>query len=85
MPHFQIGEKTTVVEKQRIINQEEIRRREPNLSKDIIASLYAPTAAITDPWGLAIAFMENAMDNGAELKLNFSVKDIIKEKDYFTG
>ncbi len=59
-----------------IISAEDIRKLEPNLSKDAIKALYAPTAGIIEPWELAIAYGENAIDNGAELKLSFEVTDI---------
>ncbi|MBN2260630.1 MAG: NAD(P)/FAD-dependent oxidoreductase [Clostridiales bacterium] len=67
----------------RILNKEEILRMEPNLNKQIISALYAPTAGIVEPWELAIAYCENAMDNGVELKLNFEVKTIEKKEDHF--
>lgn len=59
-----------------IIDQAKVRELEPNLTKEIIAALYAPTAGIIEPWELAIACAENAIDNGAEMKLNFEVTGI---------
>ncbi len=50
----------------RIISGDEARKLEPNLSKDVVAALFAPTAAIIDPFGLNIALAENAADNGTE-------------------
>ena len=67
----------------KIISQKEVRALEPNLNKDIIAALYAPTAGIIEPWELAIACAENAIDNGAEAKLNFEVTNIEKTKKGF--
>ncbi|MBF4691817.1 NAD(P)/FAD-dependent oxidoreductase [Fusibacter ferrireducens] len=66
-----------------IVDQLSLRAMEPNVSDDAVAALYAPTAGITEPWELAIAYMENAMDNGAELKLNFEVKTIEKKCDHY--
>lgn len=60
----------------KIIDQSSLRAIEPNISDDAIAALYAPTAGITEPWELTIAYIENAIDNGAELKLNYEVKSI---------
>lgn len=61
-----------------IIDGEKVREMEPNLSEEIVGALYAPTAGIVNPWELAIASIENAMDNGTELKLNAEVTDISK-------
>jgi len=59
-----------------IIDAVEVRRREPELKEDITSALFAPTAGIVEPWELAIAYCENAMDNGVTLKLNFEVDAI---------
>lgn len=64
------------VPKLEIIDREKIKELEPNIGKDVVGALYAPTAGIISPWELAIALAENAMDNGAELYLNNEVKDI---------
>lgn len=67
-----------------IIDQAALRSIEPNISDNAIAALYAPTAGITEPWELTVAYIENAMDNGTELKLNFEVKIIEKKADFYT-
>lgn len=76
------GEKLGV-EGLKIIDGDTLRKKEKNLSKEIIAALYAKTAAITNPFGLTVAYVENAMDNGASLNLNFEVNEIINNKDHF--
>lgn len=63
-----------------ILNKEELKKIEPQISDQVMCALYAPTGAITCPYELTIAAIGNAMDNGAELKLNFEVSDI-KEHD----
>lgn len=60
----------------RIVEGEELFEIEPNLSKNVVCALYAPTGAIVCPYELNIAAVGNAMDNGAELKLDFEVKSI---------
>ncbi|NLY45935.1 MAG: FAD-dependent oxidoreductase, partial [Tissierella sp.] len=60
----------------RILNKEELIEKEPNISKDAVGALYSPTAGIFGPWELAIALMENAMENGVELSLNSEVINI---------
>lgn len=64
-----------------ILDRDELRSKEPNISDDAVAALYAPTAGIMGPWELAIGLIENAMDNGVELSLNTEVMDIKKEKE----
>ena len=61
----------------RILDGEEARRLEPGLSQKVSCALYAPTCAIICPYELAIAAIGNAMDNGAELMLNYRVQNIV--------
>jgi len=70
--------RTNGVQNLRIVEGNELFEIEPNLSKNVIAALYAPTGAIVCPYELTIAAVGNAMDNGAELKLGFEVSDIRK-------
>jgi len=66
-----------------IYSKDEVQKREPNLSKDIIGALYAPTAGIVGSYELAIALAENAADNGVEILLNSPVTNIEKTVDGF--
>lgn len=63
----------------RVIDQAELRAMEPNISDNATCALYAPTGAIVCPYELTIAAIGNAMDNGAELFLDFAVTDIKKD------
>lgn len=56
-----------------------VRQREPNLSRDIRAALWAPTAGICWPFGIAAAFAENAVQNGAEIWRDCPVTGIVTE------
>lgn len=56
---------------------DKVREVEPNLSKDIVGALWAPTAGICWPFGMACAFAENAVINGAEVIRECEVQDII--------
>ncbi|MFB0971916.1 MAG: FAD-dependent oxidoreductase, partial [Neofamilia sp.] len=67
----------------KILNKEEVHKMEPSLSDEVVGALYAETGGIVGPWELAIAALENAMDNGVELFLNHKVISIEKEEDYF--
>ena len=62
----------------RILNKEEAMEMEPNLSEDVYAALYAPTAGIVCPFNLNIALAENANVNGVEFKFNTEVREIQK-------
>ena len=69
------------VEGLEILDFEATKEKEPNISSNVTCALWAPTGAIVCPYELAIASIGNAMDNGAELKLNFCVSDIEKTAD----
>ena len=58
---------------------DKVREKEPNLSAGIRAALWAPTAGICWPFGLAAAFAENAMENGAEILRDCEVTKICVE------
>ncbi len=64
------------VEGLRIVDAEELRALEPNVSADARAALYAPTGAITNPYEATLAFAENAVRNGAHLMLDTQVEAI---------
>ncbi len=66
-----------------IINQEQLRALEPNISKNALGALYAKTGGIVCPYELTIAAIGNAMDNGAELKSDFEVTGIEKTEGGF--
>lgn len=62
----------------RILSAEEVRKMEPNLSKEVKCALFAPSAGIIMPWRLAIALAQSAVVNGAKLKLSCPVTGIEK-------
>ena len=66
------------VEGLRIVEKEELRRMEPNISEDAVAALYASTAGIVCPFGMNIAFAENAAANGVEFRFDTEVQGIRK-------
>ena len=61
----------------RIIERDELRAMEPNISDDAVAALYAPTGAIICPFGLTIALAENAAANGVEFQFDSEVTDVM--------
>jgi glycerol-3-phosphate dehydrogenase len=60
----------------RILDREEALMMEPNLPQEVEGALYAPTAGIICPYELTIGALENAITNGAELRLGSGVKRI---------
>jgi glycerol-3-phosphate dehydrogenase len=66
-----------------IIDQKKVREMEPNISPDVTAALYAPTAGVVSPYDLAIAAAECAVGNGVEYFRNYNVKKIEKPGEFF--
>lgn len=66
-----------------IIGGDEARAKEPNVSKQVTAALYAPTSGIVCPYEMTIAFAENAAENGVEFLLNACVQNVKKIDDGF--
>ncbi len=62
----------------RVIDRAEILELEPNIGDAVTCALHAPTGAIICPYELCMAAVGNAMDNGADLLLNFNVVKIEK-------
>lgn len=50
--------------------------REPNLNPGLVAALWSPSVAITEPWNIAIAAVENAVSNGLSLHVAERVTSI---------
>ncbi len=67
----------------RIIEKEELLKMEPHVNPEATLALYAPSAGITDPYQVAYACAENAVDNGNEVYVNHKVIDIEKVDDGF--
>jgi len=72
------------VESLSVIGREQLIQLEPNSSKDALFALYAPTGGIVSPYGLNIAALGNAMDNGVILKLEYEVVNILKNNNYYS-
>ena len=66
-----------------ILSGDEVRAIEPNVSYEVKAALYAPTAGIVCPFGMTYAFAENAAQNGVEFYLNTEVTNIEKQDTGF--
>ncbi len=60
----------------KLLSGREAEAMEPMLRPGVVAALYAPTTGTMNPWQLGIAAFENAIQNGAEAKLNAEVTGI---------
>ncbi|MCD7827540.1 MAG: NAD(P)/FAD-dependent oxidoreductase [Clostridiales bacterium] len=56
-----------------LLSGEELHKREPNLNKDFKFAIYNPSAGCVCPYGLTIAYAENAVQNGVRVSLNTAV------------
>ena len=78
LPHLQhLFENGTAngVPAMKILSREETLAMEPNLSEKVCGALWAPSAAIVNPWEYALAMTEVAVRNGVELRRNCKVTD----------
>lgn len=67
----------------RIIDRDELVKLEPNISDEAVAALYAPTGGIVCPFGMNIAFAENAAANGVEFKFDTEVTGLEKKDGHW--
>lgn len=67
----------------KILNKEELKEAEPMISDEALCALYAPSAAIVNPWEYGLAMAETAVRNGAEILLESEVTSIKKENGVF--
>ena len=63
------------------IDAAQLRHREPHISQAALGALLAHTTTMIDPFEVAIAFAENAQDNGADILTGQNVTDLRKEDD----
>ncbi len=64
-----------------LLDGDQTRLLEPNLSGAVAAALYAPSAAICSPWEYCLALAETAVRNGAELHLSTAVTGMERTGD----
>lgn len=57
----------------KVIAGSAVRKREPHMNKEMKFALYNGSAGSVCPYGLTIAYAENAVQNGAEIALNTAV------------
>lgn len=67
-----------------IINEDELREMEPNVSPNAKYALYAPSAGIVCPYDLTYALCENSATNGADFFFGFGVNKIDYDGNLYT-
>ena len=66
----------------RIIDAEELKAMEPNITDEAVAALYTPTTGLVSPWGLVTALVENAIINGIQIMLDARVTGIRPDNNH---
>lgn len=64
-----------------VLDHDAVKALEPNVSDEVVAALRCESSGIVCPYGLAIAAVGNAMDNGVKLICNFDVDHICHTAD----
>ena len=73
------------VPKLRIVDNAWLRKNEPNLNKNAVKALYAPTTGIISPYRLVYDLCENAKRNGVDFYMRAKVEKIeVPSKNNFT-
>ena len=64
--------------------REQVLAKEPNLTDNVICALWAPTGGIMWPFGVALAFGENAVRNGVKVFTDTTVTGFAKKSEKIT-
>lgn len=64
-----------------ILDRNQALAMEPHLADSVYAVLYIPSSGIVCPFGMTIAYAENAFTNGVEFLFSTEVKEILKLED----
>ena len=72
------------VEGLEIVDAQRLHELEPNVSKNAVAALWAPTGGIVCPFNMTIALAENANANGVDFRFNTKVTGFTRGEDCWT-
>jgi glycerol-3-phosphate dehydrogenase len=67
------------------ISADEMRKREPEITPQVSAALWAPTGGLCDPFAVTVAAAENAVQNGVKVMLDTGFEDFVWEKQRIIG
>ena len=73
--------RTNGVSALRLLTREEVLALEPNVQESVVAGMQAATGGIVCPFGMNIAFAENAAENGVEFRFNTRVTGFERTRD----
>ena len=65
----------------RFLNKHAFLKREPHMNPDIGGALFFPSAGVVSPYGLAIAYAENAAENGVQFSFDTAVLSMRVEQN----
>ena len=80
---YENGEKNGV-EGLEIVDAQRLHELEPNVSKNAVAALWAPTGGIVCPFNMTIALAENANANGVDFRFNTKVTGFTRGEEGWT-
>ena len=66
-----------------ILDGDQVREMEPNVTENCVGALYAPTGGIVCPYEMTIAMAENAYTNGVEFEFETEVIGIEKNSNSY--
>ena len=72
------------VEGLEIVDAQRLHELEPNVSKNAVAALWAPTGGIVCPFNMTIALAENANANGVDFRFNTKVTGFTRGEGCWT-
>ena len=67
----------------RIVDRGWLKVHEPNLTGEVVAALYAPTAGMVSPYRLVYDLCENAMRNGVEIRTQTKAQNVSRAQGCF--
>ena len=67
-----------------IVDAQRLHELEPNISKNAVAALWAPTGGIVCPFNMTIALAENANANGVDFRFNTKVTGFTRGEEGWT-
>ncbi len=79
---YQNGLKNGVKDLQ-ILDGDNARKIEPNLSPNVVYALYAPTSGIVSPYEMTLAYAQNAYKNGVKFCMGVEAINIVKNQNNF--
>lgn len=66
------------------LTAEEVRKLEPQVTKEVKGGIYIKRESIIDPFLFVVAMAENAVENGVRVMLSTKVSDILRENNKVT-